>query len=68
MKRPRTKPYTEIGLKRKKCVRCGQQASHQWNVNSCNAKINWGFLPLCKICDAMLNNKVLNFFPRQPRR
>jgi hypothetical protein len=64
----RTKPYTEAGLKRKKCVRCGHPASHQWNVNSCNAGVNWGFLPVCAWCDGLLNDMVLHFFKKQPRR
>ena len=58
----RRKPYTEVGLKRKKCVRCKEKATHQWNVNSCNAGINWGYLPLCESCDLVLNNIVLRFF------
>jgi len=63
----RTKPYTEVGLKRKRCERCGEQATEQWNVRSCTAGVNWGYLPLCSWCDKLLNDMVLGFFPNLKR-
>lgn len=65
--RVRRKPYTERGLTRRTCVRCCAAASEQWNVRSCRAGVNWGYLPLCDACDETLNEMVLSFFPNQER-
>jgi hypothetical protein len=54
----RTKPYTVIGIKRKKCVRCGKQALHQWNICS----LGKGYWPICLECDIELNLVVLKWF------
>ncbi len=64
----RLKPYTDAGLRRLRCVRCDKPATEQWEVRSCRAGVNWGYLPLCDQCDAKLNRKVLAFFDRMPRR
>jgi hypothetical protein len=51
----RTKPYTEAGIKRLKCVRCGQRAYSTWQ-----ACADGGFhRPLCLDCDIALNRMVL---------
>lgn len=54
---PRKKPYTEEGIKRQKCYRCGAPASEQWQ---CCADNNiWR--PICKECDILLNELVLRY-------
>jgi transcription elongation factor Elf1 len=54
---PRTKPYTEIGIRRLKCIRCGKQASFQWTI--C-ADGNY-YRPICVECDIALNELVLRW-------
>ena len=53
----RRKPYTEIGIGRKKCNRCGAPAVHQWN---CCANGN-RYVPLCLECDVELNRLAVEF-------
>ena len=53
----RTKPYTQIGIKRLKCFRCNNKASFQWNICSDNNL----FRPICLDCDIELNELVLKF-------
>ena len=53
----RRKPYTAIGIRRLKCVRCGQRAEHQWD---CCANGNRK-VPVCLDCDVRLNAVVLAF-------
>lgn len=67
-RRVRTQPYTFDGLRRLTCVKCGEKATEQWNVRSCRAGVNWGYLPLCDGCDDELNTLVLGFFPDQERK
>lgn len=55
-------PYTDIGIKRKKCIRCGEKANFQWQI--CSDGSN--YRPICKLCDIKLNKLVLNFM-RHPR-
>ncbi len=57
MKRKRTKPYTELGIRRLKCCRCGDKASTQWQV--CALGNEWQ--PVCAFCDIELNKLVLEF-------
>lgn len=64
----RPTPYTEKGLARLKCVRCGGPATEQWLVRSCRAGVNWGYLPLCDDCDGTLNEMVLDFFSTLERK
>ena len=54
----RTKPYTAIGIKRKKCIRCGKQAATQWQICSDGNQ----YRPICIECDIALNKTVLEFF------
>lgn len=51
----RRKPYTEIGVRRLGCIRCGWLAECQWNI--CADGNN--YRPLCTNCDVALNRMVL---------
>ncbi len=53
----RIKPYTSIGIRRKKCFRCCKQAKSQWSICANN---NY-FVPICTHCDILLNKLVLSF-------
>ncbi len=53
----RKKPYTEIGIRRCKCFRCGNQATQQWQICSDGNQ----FRPICDQCDIDLNGVVLKF-------
>ncbi len=53
----RKKPYTEIGILRKKCFRCSARAKFQWQI--CADDNIWR--PLCADCDIKLNEMVLRF-------
>lgn len=53
----RLKPYTEIGIKRKKCFRCGGQAVFQWQICSDDNQ----YRPICLKCDIELNGMVLKW-------
>ena len=56
--RGRKKPYTQIGISRIPCARCGVPSGYQWQV--CANKSM--FLGVCSKCDIALNKKVLEFF------
>ena len=53
----RTKPYTQIGIERLKCFRCGAKAKQQWQICSDNNI----YRPICDKCDIELNECVLKF-------
>jgi hypothetical protein len=53
----RRKPYTNIGIRRLRCVRCEGQAVFQWNI--CSDHNN--FRPICAPCDVALNRLVLDW-------
>lgn len=53
----RRKPYTEIGISRLKCFRCGGKPSQQWNICSDNNV----YRPICLDCDILLNEVVLKW-------
>ena len=57
----RTKPYTETGLQRVNCVRCGAVASEQWSVKAGAMNGRRGWRALCTHCDVRLNELVLDF-------
>jgi NAD-dependent SIR2 family protein deacetylase len=60
-KRPgRRAPYTERGIRRLRCVRCGEQASQQWR-----ACADGLWRPICTDCDVLLNRLAL-FFMADP--
>lgn len=54
----RPEPYTAAGISRLRCIRCGGQAVHQWQI--CSDGNNWR--PLCLACDVALNELVLRWF------
>ena len=53
----RAEPYTNYAIKRLKCVRCGAQGVHQWNI--CADGNNYRVL--CLECDIALNLLVLEW-------
>ena len=55
--RRRKKPYTDIGIKRIPCSRCGVPSSRQWQVCA-NGNL---YLGVCDNCDIELNALVLEF-------
>ncbi len=57
MRHGRRKPYTQIGIARIPCVRCGEKAHHQWQVCADNRI----YRPLCLSCDFKLNRLVLKW-------
>jgi len=53
----RPKPYTESGIKRVKCIRCGNPGHATWSICA-----DLGlYRPLCKECDIALNRLVLEW-------
>ncbi len=56
--RGRTKPYTERGIRRIPCPRCGKPSVHQWQICA-TGRI---FMPMCAKCDVELNEYILTFF------
>ncbi len=55
MKHGRKKPYTDAGVKRLPCARCGEPAYSQWST--CADNNLWR--PICMQCDIDLNLLVL---------
>jgi len=53
----RKKPYTEIGIRRLKCFRCGEKPTQQWQICSDNNV----YRPICDKCDIELNELALKF-------
>lgn len=53
----RKKPYTQIGIERLKCFRCGEKASQQWQICS-DDNI---YRAVCTNCDIELNEIVLKW-------
>ena len=49
--------YSESGIKRLKCLRCGDKAQYQWSI--CADGNN--YRPICLECDIALNRTVLKF-------
>lgn len=58
----RTKPYTERGIRQKKCIRCGSPASTQWQICADGNQ----YRPICLKCDIELNRFVLDFMMFTP--
>lgn len=56
-KHGRKKPYTQIGISRLPCFRCGEKADQQWQICADNNL----YRPICVECDIELNQVVLNF-------
>ncbi len=59
----RRKPYTAIGIRRRKCARCGAPSIHQFSVCANGSRQ----VPVCVECDIALNDIALRFF-RHPHR
>ena len=55
--RKRYKPYTEIGIRRVPCIRCGEKSIHQFNICADGNS----YRPVCQRCDIELNRVVLTF-------
>jgi len=53
----RNKPYTEAGIPRVPCQRCGKPSKHQWQI--CATGNQWS--GVCVECDIALNKLVLEF-------
>lgn len=53
----RRKPYTERGVRRLKCFRCGNKAQRQWQICADGSQ----YRPVCLVCDIDLNRTVLKF-------
>lgn len=53
----RAKPYTAIGIRRLRCIRCNSVAKYQWSI--CADGNN--HRPLCATCDVALNLLVLKW-------
>lgn len=53
----RKKPYTAIGVRRLRCIRCSAPAVFQWTI--CSDGNN--YRPLCMSCDVALNKLVLEW-------
>ena len=53
----RIKPYTEIGISRVPCVRCGEPSAAQFQV--CATRNQW--CAVCRKCDLALNALVVKF-------
>ena len=60
----RKKPYTVIGIKRLKCIRCGAKAHFQWQICADHNQ----YRPICKQCDIELNELVLEFMGFENRK
>ena len=55
---PRTTPYTQLGIRRIACSRCGTKPSFSsWQVCTDDRV----FRPLCRTCDVLLNELVLRW-------
>ena len=55
---PRKKPYTQIGIRRIPCARCGKPSRYQWQICALD-NLHHG---VCAQCDVELNAAVLQFF------
>ena len=60
----RRDPYTEVGIRRMPCFRCGRPAVHQWQLCANGNR----YLPICTECDIRLNRLVLQFMKHPFRR
>ncbi len=59
----RRKPYTESGIRRVPCMRCGAPSETQWQICA-DGNV---FRGLCARCDVALNDLVLGFV-KHPNR
>lgn len=54
----RRTPYTDKGILRIPCMRCGRPSCYNWNV----CALGKGYFGICVECDALLNEVVIRFF------
>lgn len=54
----RRRPYTEIGIRRMRCARCGRRAHRQWSICANGNRQ----VPVCARCDYELNVLVVVWF------
>jgi hypothetical protein len=59
----RREPYTDAGVRRLPCFRCGKAAEFQWSVCAAGNLHH----PLCRRCDVALNELVLNWMGHPER-
>jgi hypothetical protein len=57
LSRPRTKPYTDRGISRVPCRRCGAPSRYQWQICADHRV----FRAICSDCDVELNELVLRW-------
>jgi len=57
IKKGRKKPYTDRGINKVPCLRCGKPSEHQWQI--CSLDNRW--FGICFECDIKLNKLVLEF-------
>jgi hypothetical protein len=57
VQRPRRKPYTERGIRRVPCARCGKPSKYQWQVCADGRR----FRGICATCDIGLNELALRY-------
>lgn len=55
--RPRSKPYTEAGIRRVKCTRCEAPARFQWSACADGNRYH----AICGPCDVALNRMVFEW-------
>ena len=60
----RNQPYTEKGIGRVPCAKCGKSSNQQWQI--CSLGNKW--VGICNKCDVDLNRLVLQFFGIKNRR
>lgn len=60
----RRKPYTQIGIGRVPCVRCGRPSTQQWQICANGNR----YLGICTDCDIKLNALALRFMNVKNRR
>ena len=62
MMKPRRKPYSELGIRRVPCARCGRPSSQQWSICADGN----AYRGVCTECDIALNKLVLKFMRFAP--
>lgn len=53
MRSTRRRPYTQRGIRRVPCVKCGAPSAHQWRICSTDA-----WTAVCRRCDITINRKI----------
>lgn len=57
MARPRRRPYTEIGIGRVPCARCGRPSRYQWQICADGNQ----YRGVCAECDVRMNEDIMRF-------